>query len=88
MGAFPIQSDTQSTGEWIQNEENGLLVDLNQPSEIVGAIRRGLQDDALVDRAAEINLQLVSKRLDLAIVKPRVIQMYRDIGAARVGDFI
>ncbi len=71
MGAFPIQSDTQSTTEWIHNEENGLLVDPSQPSGISAAIRRGLQDDALVDRAAEFNLQLVLKRLDLGVVKPR-----------------
>jgi glycosyltransferase involved in cell wall biosynthesis len=87
MGAFPIQSDTQSTAEWIRNAENGLLVASNHPSDIAAAVRRALQDDGLVDRAAEINLTLVSERLDLAVVKPQVIRMYTGIRAGCVGAF-
>jgi len=79
MGALPIQSDTQSTAEWITDGLNGILVRSNEPEEIAVALRRALQDDDLIDRAAEANLQLMKERLDIAAVKPKVIDMYRQV---------
>lgn len=79
MGAIPVQSDTQSTSEWIQDGKNGLLVATNHPPVIAAAIRRALADDALVDGAAETNRNLMFERLDISTIKPKVIQMYRDI---------
>jgi glycosyltransferase involved in cell wall biosynthesis len=81
MGAFPIQSGTESTSEWITDGENGLLVDADDPNQIAAAIRRGLDDDALVDKAAATNLELVLTRLDAAVVRPRIIRMYEDIAS-------
>jgi len=83
MGAFPIQSDTQSTSEWITEGVNGLLVNPNDPESIAGAIRRAIRDNRLIDTAATRNLKLISERLDLAHVRPRVIDMYRTIAAQR-----
>jgi glycosyltransferase involved in cell wall biosynthesis len=81
MGAFPVQSDTQSTSEWIEDGKNGLLVATNHPADIATAIRRALADDTLVDAAAETNRELMFERLDISTVKPKVIQMYRDIAS-------
>jgi glycosyltransferase involved in cell wall biosynthesis len=85
LGAFPIQSDTQSTSEWITDGANGLLVHPGDPTHIAGAILRALSDDALVERAAELNSHLIFERLDVSIVRPRVVQMYESIanGQAR-----
>ena len=79
MGAFPVQSDTQSTAEWIRSGSNGLLVAKPDPTDIASAVRRALTDDTLVDEAAEANRKLVYERLDISKVKPRVIHMYREI---------
>jgi hypothetical protein len=84
MGAFPIQSDTESTAEWLTHESNGLLVDPENVVSIEVALRRALVDDDLVEAAAQFNLELVSQKLDMAIVKPKVIEMYKSI-AARAG---
>ena len=81
MGALPIQSDTQSTSEWIEDGRNGILVHSSNPDEIETALRRALQDDDLIDRAAEANRELVRERLDIATVKPKVINMYRDVAS-------
>ena len=81
MGAFPIQSDTESTSEWLTDGVTGLLVDPDEPSQIEAAIRRALKDDALVDVAAERNLDAISRKLDLSVVKPKVIEMYTSIAA-------
>jgi hypothetical protein len=56
-----------------------LLVAKNHPADIAAAIRRALADDALVDAAAETNRRLMLDRLDISRVKPKVVQMYRDI---------
>jgi glycosyltransferase involved in cell wall biosynthesis len=79
LGAFPIQSDTISTAEWIQDGVNGFLVSAMDPQSIAEAIRRALTDDELVDRAAKINNELVEERLDLAKIKPKVIELYRRV---------
>lgn len=85
MRAFPIQSDTQSTAEWIRDGANGLLVDPSDPADIAGAVQRALSDDVLMETAADLNARIMSERLDLAIIRPKVIQMYRDIaGVARL----
>jgi glycosyltransferase involved in cell wall biosynthesis len=79
MGAFPIQSDTESTAEWLTNGENGLLVDYQNPEVIARAIQKAVTDDVLVENAARANAELIFNRLDLSIVQPRVIEMYQAI---------
>jgi glycosyltransferase involved in cell wall biosynthesis len=81
MGAFPIQSDTISTAEWITHGENGLLVPPEDHEAIAAAIRWALLDDALVDRAAEINAQITAERIDRAVIQPEVIAMYEKVAA-------
>ena len=81
MGAFPLQSDTESTAEWITNGINGMLAAPEDPLDIERAIRRALEDDVLMDRAAGINFQTVSEKLDIDVVKPKIIQMYKSIAA-------
>ena len=81
MGAFPLQSDTESTAEWINDGINGMLVAPEDPLDIERAIRKALKDDDLIDRAAEINFQTVSEKLDIDVVKPKIIQMYKSIAA-------
>lgn len=81
MGAFPIQSDTESTAEWIAHGENGLLVEPGNPQQIADAIRRSLLDDALVESAARRNAEVIRERLELSTVRPKVIDMYTQIAA-------
>ena len=59
MGACPVQSDTGSTAEWIDNGENGLLVPPEDVGVIESAIRRVVSDDELVLRADRLNEALV-----------------------------
>lgn len=79
-GAFPIQSDTISTGEWIDGH-NGLLVPPEDAGAVAEAIRRALEDDALVDRAAELNAAIADARLERGKIREQVIQMYRRVMA-------
>jgi len=63
-GAFPIQTDTSCASEWIVNEKSGFIVSPNDHDRLVEAIQIALENDDLVDSAAEINYEVARKRLD------------------------
>jgi len=81
MGAFPIQSNTACLTELVKDGETALMVPPEDAPEVADAIRRALSDDALVDRAAELNAKLAAERLDYGIVQARVVEMYERIAA-------
>ena len=63
-GAFPIQTDTSCADEWIVNSKSGFIVSPNDHIGLVEAIRTALENDELVDSAAQINYEVARKRLD------------------------
>lgn len=66
-GLFPILSDIPQNREWIDPElGNGILVPLDQPRTLAAAIERAVSDQALRERASEINRRLVRERGDSA----------------------
>ncbi len=79
MGAFPIQSDTVSTAEWITDGENGFLVPPEDAEYTAQAIRQALTDNELVDRAATLNKELTFERVDYSIVQPQVVDLYEKV---------
>jgi hypothetical protein len=83
MGAFPIQSDTVSTAEWIVNGQNGFLVPPENSDAAAAAIRKALADNALVNRAAEMNSHIARTRVDVGVIKPRVLEMYEKVARSR-----
>ncbi len=84
-GAFPIQSDTISTREWIDGH-NGLLVPPEDAGALAEAILLALEDDALVDCAAELNAAVADARLERGKIREQVIQMYRRVMAEGTGE--
>jgi glycosyltransferase involved in cell wall biosynthesis len=79
MGAFPIQSDTVSTAEWIQDGKNGFLVAPENVEAIVCAIQRAILDDQLIENAAERNLRMTMEKIDYSVVQPKVLAAYQRI---------
>lgn len=78
-GAYPVQSDTVSTGEVITGD-NGALVDHRDPRSVTDALVRALTDDALVDGAAQANRD-VAVRFDERVVRAQVISAYERVAA-------
>ena len=64
-GLFPILSDIPQNREWIsEGAANGLLVPLDNPKALAGAIDTAVGDRALRERAASFNRRLVRERAD------------------------
>lgn len=82
MGAFPIQSNTACADEWIIDGETGLLVPPEDPEIVATALRRALADDALVDHASVRNACVARERLSAWVIRPQVVDMYRNLLAS------
>ena len=76
MGAFPIQTNTSCCEEWFKDGEGGFIVPPDDFDAICDKFGRALADDALVDRAAEVNWRTVQSRLDKNIIAPKVADFY------------
>jgi hypothetical protein len=79
MGSFPIQSDTSCANEWFENGKTGILVRAEDPENIQKAIRKAVADDDLVNRAAELNYNMLYDRLEYSKIKNKVINTYKDL---------
>jgi hypothetical protein len=56
-----------------------MIVPPEDPDVIGIALRAGLTDDDLVDKAAEINWQVALARLDGTVLKQKAIDMYNSV---------
>jgi glycosyltransferase involved in cell wall biosynthesis len=83
MGAFPIQSNTADTRGWIEEGKNGFTVEPEDAYAIAAAIEKAVADDEMVKQAAKINDQLTKERIDISVVKPKIIGMYNQIANPR-----
>jgi glycosyltransferase involved in cell wall biosynthesis len=78
-GCFPVAGDLESLREWIEPNENGLLVDPNDPSALAHAILEGLLNRDLQEKARLINHQIIAKRADYRVVMPKVRRFYEEL---------
>jgi glycosyltransferase involved in cell wall biosynthesis len=78
-GALPILSPIASIQEWITDGENGLLAHALYPDLVAAAVRRGLLDDELFERAQKLNWEIVCQRADRRAVRREVLGYYRDL---------
>lgn len=79
MGSFPIQSNTSAADEWLINNITGFIVSPEDPEKIASMINIALENDELVDKASEINLEAISNRLDEKILKKDIYNLYKYI---------
>lgn len=75
-GAFPIQSNTAITSDWIENGKTGFVVSPQDAANIEEAIRRAVLDDQLVDSAARVNKVRVEGELNYAKVRKKALLLY------------
>jgi len=78
-GALPILSPIASIQEWITDGENGLLAHALYPDQVAAAVRRGLVDDELFERAQKLNWEIVCQRADRHAVRQEVLEYYQHL---------
>jgi uncharacterized protein (DUF2336 family) len=75
-GAFPIVSPVSDLKEVLEAEKNTLFAHNLYPQEIADAITRAMNDNALVDSAAQNNLTLVRRIANREDVRQKLIENY------------
>ena len=75
-GAFPVLSPLDTIRPLVRDGSNVLFARNLYPNEIGEALVRAMTDDALVDSAAERNLDLVRELADRTTIRPRVMNLY------------
>ena len=80
-GAVPILSPIPTITEFVTHE-HALFARNLYPEEIAEALVRAMTDDALVDRLAAANLELVRRVADRTAIAPQVQAFYRGLAAA------
>lgn len=85
-GAFPIVSPLDTIRPLVESERNVLFARNLYPHEIAEALSRAMSDDALVDSAAERNLDLVRRLANRSEIRSRVTSYYEHLAGERWGD--
>ena len=75
-GAFPILSPIETILRVVKNEDNVLFARNLYPNEIADALALAMTNDALVDKAAQKNVELVRRIANRDLIRPRVIEFY------------
>ena len=75
-GSFPIQTNTSCADEWIVDAKSGFIVDPHNPTLIISALRKALENDALVDAASKINMDTAQQRLSVGFISKLVHGFY------------
>ena len=83
-GAFPIVSPLESIIPIVSEHENVLFARNLYPEEISNALIRAMADDALVDNAAQNNLELAAKIVDRKVIAARVAEYYEKLLRGKV----
>jgi len=76
MGAFPIQTNTSCCEEWFVSGQSGFAVPPDDFELICDRFLTALSDDALVDRAAQVNLEIIRSRLAVQVLRPQIRDFY------------
>jgi glycosyltransferase involved in cell wall biosynthesis len=82
-GAFPIVSPLETISSVVRKEQNVLFARNLYPQEIAEALIQGMNDDTLVDNAAQKNRDLVRRLADRSYLGLRVVHFYSEIAVER-----
>lgn len=78
-GAFPVFSPLETFQDLLRDGQNILFARNLYPNEIAEALVKAMNDDVLVDSAAELNLQLVRSLADRSDIRRDVISFYNSL---------
>jgi glycosyltransferase involved in cell wall biosynthesis len=75
-GCFPVVGDIQSLREWVQEGENGFLIDPRDSDALAMAVLEALENRNLRKRASETNLMIIKQRAAQRVTRPKIEKFY------------
>lgn len=87
-GCLPVAGDIESIREWIRDGRNGVLCDPRDPASQSQAIIRALSDEALRERARDINLTLVQTRAEQSAVTKTAEALYQNVASGKANNSV
>ncbi len=78
-GCFPVAGDLESIREWLDEGENGFLVDPDQPEDLARALLTALSNPGLRKRAVVRNRRLVEQHATYATVMAKAEAFYSEL---------
>lgn len=82
-GCFPVAGDIESLREWITPGVNGLLVEAKKPQAIAEALVLAMENIELRRRAAEMNLEIITQKAEVSVVRSQLEVFYQKVYAIR-----
>lgn len=79
LGCFPIAGDIESIREWIIPGVNGLLVEPSNPHSLAEALLKAIEQPNLRKIAAELNLNLIRSRAEVADNRSQIEAFYQKL---------
>jgi glycosyltransferase involved in cell wall biosynthesis len=78
-GSFPVVGDIESLQEWIQQKENGVLVDPRDPHALAAGILWALDHPEIREGALPVNQALIQKRAAQEATRPKIEAFYTQL---------
>jgi glycosyltransferase involved in cell wall biosynthesis len=78
-GCLPVAGDLDSIREWITDGENGLLIDPADETALAAAVLRGLSDEGLRLRAAEVNARRIAEQAEYGRCMAQAASFYERV---------
>ena len=82
-GCYPIVGDIASLREWVQDEENGRLIDPRDVQQVAETIIDKMQDNPGRDQAARRNWQILQDKADRSAVQKKMLTFYQHFHSIR-----
>jgi len=82
-GCFPVAGDLESIREWITPNENGSLVNSNDPRSIADGIIHAIENKNLREKAAGLNREIIAARAEYKSNMVKAEDFYRLVNGKR-----
>ena len=78
-GCFPVVGDIESLREWVEQNENGFLVDPDDPHALAGAVIWSLSNEGLRETSRTRNLAMIAERAEYGGVMAKAADFYEEL---------
>lgn len=78
-GCFPIVSDLPGNRSWIQQQENGILVEITDESSLVNALEWSFKENEITKKAILQNRKFIEENVNYKINMTKIAKTYHEL---------